>query len=71
VTSEYGVAGLSSGVSRGWGISTSPVEGTGVVSLGVEETTAGISFSVCDMEKVGEVVAGGGGAFGSDISRSA
>ncbi|SRR6266853_2052361 len=71
VTSEYGVTGLSSGTSRGCGTSTSPVEGTGVVPFGIEGTPTGISFSVCDIEKVCADVAGGGGAFGSDISRNA
>ena len=73
VTSECGVAGLSSTTSRGCGTATSPVVKTGGISFGVEGASpTEISFSGFDIEtvSVSEGVSGGGGAFGSDISRN-
>jgi len=63
VTSECGVTGLSSATSWGCDADTSEVEGTGVDSFGVGGE---MSFVV----KVSDAVSGGGGgAFGSEISR--
>jgi hypothetical protein len=67
VTSECGDTGLSSEKSD---TDTSGVEGTGVDSFGVEGVSTEMSFVVCDKVKNSLAASGGGGAFGSEISRS-